>query len=208
MQIIVSIETQGSKAAIIGSFRRAESNRAVEFVAGYLADGRAAASSDVVLRVLRHLALGPWAPGGEPPRRDREDRFMAVLKQAASEGGVSHGGPPGWDLTQVRGLAREAGFARAEAHALHLAGDYAGALDCLLKWQPSATAAFDYVESMLGDPAEVSTPHLVHSVVYHGSLYDLGFHNHLPGSSDVFKCCHRMYSYQLSHSETLPQWES
>eukprot|EP00884_Botryococcus_braunii_P022622 jgi/Botrbrau1/9043/Bobra.0376s0020.2 len=131
-----------------------ETDRAVQFVAAHLAEGRATAPRQVVLRVLRHVALGPWREGGGPPRLQREDQFMAIMKQSAVvPGGPGDPGDREWDA-ELRQLARQAGFARAEAHALHMAGAFAGALECLLREGPPAPAAFRYVDRVLDDPSE------------------------------------------------------
>lgn len=47
------------------------------------------------------------------------------------------------------GLARHAGFRRAEATVLHLAADYAAALSQLLQLHDSSAAAFEYITSVL-----------------------------------------------------------
>ncbi|KAK9840784.1 hypothetical protein WJX81_004448 [Elliptochloris bilobata] len=126
--------------------------RALDFAAERLADGRATAPPDALLRVLAYVALGPWpadSQGTSP--KERERRFVALLRS----GGLRAGAPcagfgGGWEIQRALSLAQAAGFARGEAQVHHVVGEYEAALACLLRAELSA--AFEYADAHLAEP--------------------------------------------------------
>ncbi|KAK9804391.1 hypothetical protein WJX72_010740 [[Myrmecia] bisecta] len=141
-------------------FRQADSGadaaataRALDFVSGMLAAGRASARAGLVMLVLQYIAIGPWLPDApRPPPGQQEDRFVSVLRNASQDLAASRHGLRGLDVGRALGLAQQAGFQRASAAVHHLSGNFRAALDCSLRDAASPAAPFKYIKDVLDEP--------------------------------------------------------